>query len=85
MQPTEEIELAEFADREMRLKVLKQAKSAGLPPREYELFALVVNDPRRFLRSNRKLNHREAAEELGVAMGTVKSLWSRTRKTFLVI
>jgi DNA-directed RNA polymerase specialized sigma24 family protein len=41
---------------------------------------LVVSDPKRFLR-NGKLNHNEAAQEMGVAVGTIKSLWSRTRKT----
>jgi hypothetical protein len=82
-QPTEEIELAEFADRENREMLLKLANRRGLPPREYELFSLAVNNPKRFMRSNGKLNHREAAEELGVAVGTVKSLWSRIKKTLL--
>jgi hypothetical protein len=72
-----EAELATFAEREA---ALKQAREAGLPPREYELFGLVVSDPKRFLR-NGKLNHNEAAQEMGVAVGTIKSLWSRTRKT----
>lgn len=72
-----EAELAAFADREA---ALKQAREAGLPPREYELFGLVVSDPKRFLK-NGKLNHNEAAQEMGVAVGTIKSLWSRTRKT----
>jgi hypothetical protein len=77
-QLTEENELADFANREELLRI---AKSKGLPPREYELFALVVGNSRRFLRSDRTLKHREAAEELGVAVGTVKSMWSRIKRT----
>jgi hypothetical protein len=73
----EEIELAMFADREA---LLKRGREAGLPPREYELFALVMGDPGRFLR-NGKLNHREAAQEMNLAVGTIKSFWSRIRKT----
>lgn len=73
--PTE-AELATFAEREA---LLKRAREAGLTPREHELFALVVGDPKRFLRNNR-LNHKEAAAEMGVAVGTTKSLWSRIRK-----
>jgi hypothetical protein len=77
---TEEVELAAFAEREA---LLKKAREAALTPREYELFGLVVSDPERFLR-NGKLNHSEAAREMGVAVGTIKSLWSRTRKTLKV-
>jgi hypothetical protein len=73
-----EVELATFAEREA---ILKQARAAGLTPREHELFGLVVSDPKRFLRRNGKLNHSEAAREMGVARGTIKSLWSRARKT----
>jgi DNA-directed RNA polymerase specialized sigma24 family protein len=29
---------------------------------------------------NGKLNHSEAAHAMGVAVGTTKSLWSRTKK-----
>ena len=72
-----EIDLAAFAEREA---LLKRGREAGLPPREYELFALVMGDPERFLR-NGKLNHREAAEEMDLAVGTVKSFWSRIKKT----
>jgi hypothetical protein len=72
-----EVELSTFAKREA---MLKQARAAGLTPREHELFGLVVSDPKRFLR-NGKLNHNEAAREMGVAVGTIKSLWSRIRKT----
>jgi DNA-binding response OmpR family regulator len=75
--PPEEIELAMFTNREA---LLKRGRGAGLPPREYELFALVMDDPGRFLR-NGKLNHREAAQEMDVAVGTIKSLWSRIKKT----
>jgi hypothetical protein len=75
-----EVELATFAEREA---LLKQAREAGLTPREHELFTLVVSEPERFLR-NGKLNHNEAAREMGVAVGTIKSLWSRTRKTLRV-
>jgi hypothetical protein len=73
-----ELKIAAFAHRE---GLLQRGKNAGLPPREYELFTLVVENSGRFLRDDGKLNHREAAQELGVAIGTVKSLWSRTRKT----
>lgn len=72
-----EIDLAAFAEREA---LLKRGREAGLPPREYELFALVMGDPGRFLR-NGKLNHREAAQEMDLAVGTIKSLWSRIKKT----
>jgi hypothetical protein len=79
--PTSEAhELGGFADREEKLRLLKRGREVGLPPREYELFGLVVNDPKRFWRDG-KLNHNEAAREMGVAVGTIKSLWSRTRKT----
>src|SRR5215211_698232 len=72
-----EAELPTFAQREA---ALKQARAAGLTPREHELFGLVVSDPKRFMR-NGKLNHNEAAREMGAAVGTIKSLWSRIRKT----
>ncbi len=72
-----EVELAAFADRE---KLLKRAKGAGLTPREYQLFSLVLGNPERLLRRNYKLNHSEAAQAMGVAVGTTKSLWSRTKK-----
>ena len=73
-----EDELASFADRQ---RLLKRGREVGLPPREYELFGLVMGDPERFLRRG-KLNHGEAAREMGLAEGTIKSLWSRIRKTF---
>jgi hypothetical protein len=75
-----ETDLGTFADREKRFQLLKRGREAGLTPREHELFGLVVSDPKRFLR-NGKLNHNEAAQEMGVAVGTIKSLWSRTMKT----
>jgi hypothetical protein len=81
---TEELELAEFAEHEKReqlLELLEKGRDVGLPPREYKLLALVVNDPRRFLNNNGNLRHREAAKKLGVAVGTSKSLWSRITKT----
>jgi DNA-binding CsgD family transcriptional regulator len=70
-------ELAAFAEREA---LLKRAREAGLTAREHELLGLVVGDADRFFR-NGKLDHGEAARELGIAVGTVKSLWSRIRKT----
>ena len=60
--------------------MLKRAREAGLTPREHELFRLVVGDTERFFR-NGKLDPAEAARELGLAVGTIKSLWSRIRKT----
>jgi hypothetical protein len=74
----EEVELATFAEWE---DLLKRARDAGLIPREYELFSLVLGDPKRFLRRSGGLNCDEAARELGVAGGTIKSLWSRIRET----
>ena len=69
--PRLEVELATFADHE---KLLKQAKAAGLPPREYELFKLrVVENP--------GMSLREAAQRMGIAEGTAKSLWSRIKRT----
>ncbi len=71
-QPKEN-ELAEFVNREQREKLLKRARAAGLTPREHELFALLLEHPRMKLR--------EAADKLGVSVGTVKSLKSRIKKT----
>jgi hypothetical protein len=75
--PPQEIELATFAKREA---FLKRGREAGLPPREYELLRLVMRDPQRFFR-NDKLNHREVAREMDLAVGTIKSLWARIRKS----
>jgi hypothetical protein len=71
--------LAAFANRELTLKL---GREAGLPPREYELFCLVTGDAERFFRNGR-LDHSEAAREMDLAVGTIKSLWSRVRKTFV--
>ena len=69
--PPLEVELATFAEHE---KLLKQAKDAGLPPREYELYKLrVVENP--------GMSLREAAQRMGIAEGTAKSLWSRIKRT----
>jgi len=69
--PPLEVELATFADHE---KLLKRAKAAGLPPREYELFKLrVVENP--------GMSLREAARRMGIAEGTAKSFWSRIKRT----
>ena len=70
-------ELAAFAEREA---LLKRAREARLTQRELELFGMVLGDTERFFK-NGKLNHGEAARELGVAVGTIKSLWSRIRKS----
>ena len=75
--PPEEIEFAEFAKREA---LLKQGREIGLPPREYELLRLVMGNPKRFF-TNYRLNHREVAREMDLAVGTIKSLWSRIRKS----
>ena len=69
--------MATFAEREA---FLKRGREAGLPPREYELLRLVMRDPQRFFR-NDKLNHREVAREMDLAVGTIKSLWARIRKS----
>jgi hypothetical protein len=73
----QELELAILAHRDA---LLKRGRDARLPPREYELFRLALGNPDRFLPYG-KLDHSEAARELGVAVGTTKSLWSRIRKT----
>lgn len=69
-EPSVEVQLATFVDRE---KILKLARDAGLPPREFELFRLRIENP--------GITHREAAQRMGIAEGTAKSLWSRTKKT----
>jgi DNA-directed RNA polymerase specialized sigma24 family protein len=71
--PPLEVELATFADHET---LLKQAKDTGLPPREYELFKLRVIE-------NPGMSLREAAQRMGIAEGTAKSLWSRIKRTLL--
>jgi DNA-binding CsgD family transcriptional regulator len=63
-------ELAEFANREM---ALKRGRDAGLPPREYELYKFFVDNPRS--------TNVQAAQTLGIAVGTVKSLKHRIKNT----
>jgi DNA-binding CsgD family transcriptional regulator len=62
--------LAAFADREA---LLKRGRDAGLPPREYELYKFFVDNP--------GATNVEAAQRLGVALGTVKSLKHRITNT----
>lgn len=73
MPPAKEDELAAFAARE---KLLKRGRDAGLPPREYELLKLFVENP--------DMSYREAAKRLGIAVGTVGALKSRINKTLNV-
>jgi hypothetical protein len=68
--PAEEIELAIFAEREA---LLKRGRDAGLPPREYELFKLYVEEP--------KISSREAGQRLGLSAGAVRTLKARIKKT----
>jgi DNA-binding CsgD family transcriptional regulator len=63
-------ELAEFAVREI---TLKRARDAGLPPREYELYKFFVDNP--------GSTNAQAAQSLGIAVGTVKSLKHRIKNT----
>lgn len=74
--PPPEVELATFIERESidSEKLLKRAKDAGLPPREYELYKLRVVE-------NYGMPLREAAQYMGIAEGTAKSLWSRIKRT----
>lgn len=67
--PTE-IELATFADREV---LMARARDAGLTPREHDLF--------RFLVENHPATNADAARALGIAVGTVKSLRARIKKS----
>lgn len=67
------MELAEFAERET---LLKQGRDARLPPREYELFRFFVHNP--------GATNAEAAHGLGVAVGTVKSMRHRIKKTLRI-
>jgi DNA-binding CsgD family transcriptional regulator len=66
----EEIEQATFAE---RAAVLKRGRDAGLPPREYELLKLLVEEP--------KISSRKAGERLGLSPGTVRALKARINKT----
>jgi DNA-binding CsgD family transcriptional regulator len=64
-----ESELTTFAAREAALKI---ARTAGLTPRERELFKFFVENP--------KAKNGEAARALGIAEGTVRSLKSKIKK-----
>lgn len=66
--PTEETELATFANREA---LLQKARDAGLTPREYELFEFFIENP--------TAKNADAARALGVAEGTVKSIKNRIK------
>jgi DNA-binding CsgD family transcriptional regulator len=63
-------ELAQFADREA---LLKRGRDAGLPPKEYEVFKLFVENP--------GIKYREVADKLDVSIGTVSKMKSRIKKT----
>jgi DNA-binding CsgD family transcriptional regulator len=63
-------ELAAFANRE---RLLKWGRDVGLPPREYELFGFLVDNP--------GATNSEAAQTMGIAVGTVKSLKHRIKNT----
>jgi DNA-binding CsgD family transcriptional regulator len=62
--------LAEFAEREA---LLRRAKEAGLPPREFEVYKLFVENP--------GIKNREVAARLGISVGTVGAFKSRIKKT----
>jgi DNA-binding CsgD family transcriptional regulator len=75
--PTSEAhELAGFADREEKLRLLKRGREVGLPPREYELLKLLVEKP--------NLSSGEAGKALGITPGAVRALKSRIYKTLKV-
>ena len=75
--PTSEAhELAAFADREEKLRLLKRGREAGLPPREYELLKLLVENP--------NMSSGEAGKALGITPGAVRALKSRIYKTLKV-
>jgi DNA-binding CsgD family transcriptional regulator len=63
-------QLAAFADREA---ILARARAAGLPPREYELLRVFIDNP--------GATNAEAGRRLGIAVGTVKSLKHRIKNT----
>ena len=65
-----EHEFATFAEREA---LLRQGRDAGLPPREMQLLKLLAANP--------GISNPEAARELKIAVGTVKSLKHRIKKT----
>ena len=75
--PTSEAhELAGFADREVKLRLLKRGREVGLPPREYELLKLLVENP--------NMSSGEAGKALGITPGAVRALKSRIYKTLKV-
>jgi len=75
--PTSEAhELAGFADREEKLRLLKRGREVGLPPREYELLKLLVEKP--------NMSSGEAGKALGITPGAVRALKSRIYKTLKV-
>ena len=75
--PTSEAhELAGFADREVKLRLLKRGREVGLPPREYELLKLLVEKP--------NMSSGEAGKALGITPGAVRALKSRIYKTLKV-
>jgi DNA-binding CsgD family transcriptional regulator len=65
-----ETELATFDAQE---RLLKKGRDAGLTPREYELLKLFVENP--------NMPYREAAQRMGIAVGTVGTLKSRIKKS----
>jgi DNA-binding CsgD family transcriptional regulator len=75
--PTSEAhELAGFADREVKLRLLKCGREVGLPPREYELLKLLVEKP--------NTSSGEAGKALGITPGAVRALKSRIYKKLKV-
>ncbi len=66
----EMLELARFADRET---LLKRGRDVGLPPREYELYKLFVE--------NTNIKYCEAAAKLGISVGAVGKMKSNINKT----
>lgn len=65
-----EHELATFAEREALLRL---GRKAGLPPREMQLLELFTSNP--------GISNPEAARELKIAVGTVKSLKHRIKRS----
>ena len=69
-QPPVEEELAGFASRE---ELLKQARDAGLPPQEFELYKLLITEP--------GLKYREYGVRLGISASHVGVLKTRIKNT----
>jgi DNA-binding CsgD family transcriptional regulator len=75
--PTSEAhELVAFADREVKLRLLKHGREVGLPPREYELLKLLVEKP--------NILSGDAGKALGITPGAIRALKSRIYKTLKV-